>query len=141
MSYRVLVPADERGDFAAFVFAVIDEQGFDRKRDISTVRGGFEISPRLWAALHPDEKRTIEPPLTGQIQVEPPPAPAEEPANAPDEEPAAPLTPDHIEGAPASHNVDRETVRAWAKEQGIEVAERGQLKKSVLEAYDAAHAE
>lgn len=35
--------------------------------------------------------------------------------------------------------VDREVVRAWAKDQGLFVAEKGALKKSVLEAYAASH--
>jgi hypothetical protein len=34
---------------------------------------------------------------------------------------------------------DRETIRAWAKEQGIEVADVGRLSKAVEDAYRAAH--
>jgi hypothetical protein len=33
---------------------------------------------------------------------------------------------------------DRETVRAWAKANGLQVAEKGQLKKSIYEAYAVA---
>lgn len=34
---------------------------------------------------------------------------------------------------------DLETIRAWAKENGFTVSNRGALKKAVLEAYDEAH--
>jgi len=35
--------------------------------------------------------------------------------------------------------VDRASVRAWAKQQGIRVAERGRIRADVLEKYAAAH--
>ena len=35
---------------------------------------------------------------------------------------------------------DLNAVRAWAKEAGIEVSDRGRVAKSVLDQYDAAHA-
>ncbi|MGI8307001.1 histone-like nucleoid-structuring protein Lsr2 [Saccharopolyspora hattusasensis] len=34
---------------------------------------------------------------------------------------------------------EREQIRAWAKEQGFEFAERGRIPKSVQAAYDKAH--
>jgi hypothetical protein len=34
---------------------------------------------------------------------------------------------------------DLADVRAWAKEQGMEVSERGRVSQDVLSAYDAAH--
>jgi hypothetical protein len=34
---------------------------------------------------------------------------------------------------------EREQIRAWAKEEGLEVAERGQIPKNILKAYDKAH--
>jgi hypothetical protein len=36
-------------------------------------------------------------------------------------------------------SVDLKAVRAWATEQGLEVAKRGRLAKSVLEAFRQAH--
>ncbi|MGN6332753.1 MAG: histone-like nucleoid-structuring protein Lsr2 [Motilibacteraceae bacterium] len=34
---------------------------------------------------------------------------------------------------------DTSAIRAWAKENGYEVSERGRISAKVLEAYDAAH--
>lgn len=36
-------------------------------------------------------------------------------------------------------SVDRHAVRAWATEQGLEVAKRGRIAKTVLEAFRRAH--
>jgi hypothetical protein len=38
-----------------------------------------------------------------------------------------------------SFSVDRAAVRAWAQNQGIQVAERGRIRADVLERYAAAH--
>jgi len=35
--------------------------------------------------------------------------------------------------------VDRASVRAWARKQGIDIAERGRIRADVLERYAAAH--
>jgi hypothetical protein len=43
------------------------------------------------------------------------------------------------EDAAPAREPDREEIRAWARAQGLPVADRGQLKKVVLEAYAAAH--
>jgi len=40
-------------------------------------------------------------------------------------------------GAPSSSNT--KDVREWAKEQGMEVSERGRISADVQQAYDAAH--
>lgn len=34
---------------------------------------------------------------------------------------------------------ERETIRAWAVEQGFEVADRGRIPKRIMTAYDKAH--
>lgn len=39
----------------------------------------------------------------------------------------------------AARNSDSSAIRAWAKEQGLEVSERGRISAEVLEAYNAAH--
>ena len=41
----------------------------------------------------------------------------------------------------SSSSASNETtnIRAWAKENGYEVSERGRISKEILEAYDAAH--
>lgn len=41
--------------------------------------------------------------------------------------------------AAASGGRDTAAIRAWAKENGYEVSERGRISAAVLEAYDAAH--
>ena len=39
----------------------------------------------------------------------------------------------------SSFSVDRASVRAWARQQGIDIAERGRIRADVLERYAAAH--
>jgi Lsr2 len=39
----------------------------------------------------------------------------------------------------SSPSVDRAAVRAWAEQQGIQVAERGRISAELLEKYEAAH--
>lgn len=40
---------------------------------------------------------------------------------------------------PASRRKDRAAIRAWAREHGLEVADRGRVPSKVQKAYDAAH--
>lgn len=138
----ILLSHSERGDFASWAFAVIDEQGFDRKNDIKSAKGGYEISDRLWAALHPeyipfDKQDEIRAGAIEEIAATLDPADVD--PRGDEEKAYAILTPDVIEDAPASANVDRETIRIWAKENGLKAADKGALSKAVLEAYDAAH--
>jgi Lsr2 len=44
-----------------------------------------------------------------------------------------------VPGAPAGARVDRAAVRAWAKERGLKVSERGRISSDVMEQYEAAH--
>ena len=39
----------------------------------------------------------------------------------------------------SSREISPKAVRAWAKEQGLEVNERGRIQSSILEQYKAAH--
>jgi Lsr2 len=41
--------------------------------------------------------------------------------------------------ASSNRRQDLDQVRAWAKDNGFEVAARGRVSKKVIEAYDAAH--
>jgi len=40
---------------------------------------------------------------------------------------------------PASMNADRAAVRAWAKQAGMAVSERGRISAEVMRRYDASH--
>lgn len=42
-------------------------------------------------------------------------------------------------GSGVKSSRDLNAVRAWAKEQGLEVSERGRVAKAVLDQFDAAH--
>ena len=44
-------------------------------------------------------------------------------------------------GQPASLSAGQEQIRAWAKEHGLEVSDRGRLSKAVIEQYHGAHQE
>lgn len=41
---------------------------------------------------------------------------------------------------PAAPKRDLETIRQWARSEGIEVKDRGRVAQSVIEQYEAAHA-
>jgi Lsr2 len=42
-------------------------------------------------------------------------------------------------GRPAASSVDRGAVRAWAREAGLNVSERGRISSEVMSQYEAAH--
>jgi hypothetical protein len=42
-------------------------------------------------------------------------------------------------GRPAAERVDRAAVRAWAREAGLAVSERGRISADVMRRYEAAH--
>jgi hypothetical protein len=42
-------------------------------------------------------------------------------------------------GRQAGTRVDRALVRAWAKDQGLKVSERGRISAEIMQQYDAAH--
>jgi hypothetical protein len=39
----------------------------------------------------------------------------------------------------AAARVDRAEIRAWAKEQGLQVSERGRISAEIMQEYEAAH--
>ena len=43
------------------------------------------------------------------------------------------------QGRPAGPRIDRAAVRAWAKENGIHVSERGRISADLMSQYEAAH--
>lgn len=125
MSDMILVPVEgtTRGELASLLLAMADEAGIDR-REIKRARTGYLV-PR---ALVEGKLVEIEPEEV-PVQVAPP---ASAPVDPPKVEPVRITEADEP---------DRETVRAWARENGFEVADKGQLKKSVYAAYEAAHKE
>jgi Lsr2 len=40
---------------------------------------------------------------------------------------------------PAGQRIDRAAVRAWAKENGLTVSERGRISSYIMDLYEAAH--
>jgi hypothetical protein len=42
-------------------------------------------------------------------------------------------------GRPSSASVDRGAVRAWARERGLKVSERGRVSADIMRQYEAAH--
>ncbi len=42
-------------------------------------------------------------------------------------------------GRPAAPSVDRASVRAWAREAGLQVSERGRISSEIMSQYEAAH--
>jgi Lsr2 len=43
------------------------------------------------------------------------------------------------QGRPAAPRIDRASVRAWAKENGLQVSERGRISADLMSQYEAAH--
>lgn len=138
------------GGTAALLMSLADEHQLDRKSIVRT-RGGFSV-PHALAALVQDPAPPIafgeQSAPEGWYETELPAVDVEF-----DEVGRVVLTPEGAEAAIANGAVavedpeddgsrlelDREAVRAWAKEQGHSVADRGALKKSVLDAYAEAH--
>ncbi|MFC4048340.1 Lsr2 family protein [Actinomadura syzygii] len=54
---------------------------------------------------------------------------------------AADNKPEKVRQVPETTVEERDEIRAWAKKEGIELAERGRIPKKVMAAYDAAHPE
>jgi nucleoid-associated protein Lsr2 len=43
------------------------------------------------------------------------------------------------QGRPAAPRIDRAAVRAWAKENGFQVSERGRISAELMSQYESAH--
>lgn len=151
----VFVPAGpfEQGNVATWLLYSADENDIDR-RSIKTTRGGFNIPDELAAAIGivPEVGPVVVaaapvPEVPASEEPKTPPPGWEDPLPAPDVEfvdGKVYLTEEaqEREAEPAeAEQADREDIRAWAKENGYNPAEKGALKKSVLEAYAAAHGE
>lgn len=117
----ILVAAtwEERSDVASWLLATADTKGVDRKL-IQTRNEGFLVPAELLDDAEVVKVEvTNEEPLVVTATVTTTPA----------------VTLDPRVSVPP----DREVVRAWAKEQGLQVGDRGQLKKDLIEAYRQAH--
>jgi hypothetical protein len=149
------------GQTAAWLLASADENDIDR-RSIKTTRGGFNIPDELAAAIGLVLEDRPAPVVAAQPVPEivvteektPPPGwddPLPEPdvAFGPDgkvylksatleREIAEAINEELVEQPAEAQEVDREVIRAWAKDNGLQVAEKGALKKSVLDAFYAA---
>lgn len=145
----VFVPNGEsQGQTATWLIATANESGVDR-RSIETVIGGFLVPDELAAHLNPDlapsvpviENPVVDLPEVGSEFVPELPVPdVEIGADGKvylTEEAAAREQSDGT--LVVEVEVDREAVRAWAKEQGLNPAEKGALKKEVYASFRAAH--
>lgn len=145
----------DAGGTATLLLSLADEHEIDRKSIIRT-RGGFSVPHALAALLQnpaPPIAPTDQSPPDGWYETEMPTPDVEF-----DEAGRVVLTAEAVDTAIANGAVfvedsptdgedddasspDREKVRAWAKERGLSVADRGALKKSILDAYAEAHLE
>lgn len=126
MEYVLIeVHGKDRGHTASWLLVSADEAGIDRNL-IRRARNGYLIPKELQDWMAQEAPPAEKPSKLHKSSVEEPAA----------KEMVAEGAPDHGDDEP-----DRETVRAWAKENGYEVAERGQLKKAIYEAYAKAHEE
>lgn len=103
------------------------------RRDVTTAHVDSEIvrdRPHLWRPLMVDY-----PAETDEVD-DPPPPPAPEPEPEPEPEPAADPEPDETpEPTPEPKAKD---VRAWAKEQGMDVPSSGKVPADIVQAYKEA---
>lgn len=133
------------GNLASLLLAVNEELGY-HVREVRTVPGGFEVPDAVHAQLEPDFTPDV-PAVAPSGEKLPPPAWWSEPEPEVDvtfedgKYYAAPTFEAEVEAAVAAGEPDREAVRAWARENGHEVADKGQLKKVIYEAYAAAQGE
>lgn len=159
----VFVPNGEnQGITATWLLHSADEADIDR-RLIKTTRGGFNVPDELAVAIGYLEQSgpfvvavPEVPAITDPATEEKTPPPGwDDPLPTPDvyldadgkvyltdeaqlretgEEPITPAV-EHV----ATPDVDREAIRAWAKDNGLKPAGKGALKKATLDAYHAAH--
>lgn len=134
MADFILVEArwDEKADTAAWLLATADAKGIDRKL-IQTRNAGFLVPVELLGDFTVTDARLVQP-STIEVTVE---REVVEPTMAEVVETVKEVRRELAAGV--SVPPDRETVRAWAKAQGLEVADKGRLAASVYEAYQQAH--
>lgn len=152
---------ENRGYTASWLLASAGENEVDH-RLIRTTRGGFYIPDELALVLGlaEVEQKDALAAVPGQIHHSAPaPIPASTQLDPPDwwdsphpkpdvvlgDDGKVYLTDDALgriveESQPKAEETDREVIRAWAKANGLNPAERGALKKSVVEEYQAAQA-
>jgi len=139
----VAATADEYGTTAALLLQMTKDAGL-HVREVRTVRGGFEVPDVVSSQL-------VEPSVPAVPAVT---SSATSSATGPTKTPPPgwddPLPPVDVEFKPDGRVVlteakqaeiaaepDREEIRAWAKEHGHKVADKGRLPNRVIEAYNA----
>lgn len=137
----------EYGETASLLLQMADEMGFD-VRSVRTVPGGFEVPDAIAAILtgvpqplpqvQSNEGRT--PPASWAESLPEPGVEIVKGRVVLTEAERARLVDEFREIKAASPDeVGRETIRAWAKENGFEPAPQGKLKQAVIEAYHLAN--
>lgn len=121
----------ERGATASWLLASADEAGIDRKL-IRRAAKGYVIPDELYSFITTEHKgvrsdREVSVPVAAE--------PAVTPVDVSTSHPDGPPQLDERVTVPP----DREVVRAWAKENGYQVADVGRIKHSLVDAYVAAH--
>lgn len=156
------------GETAALLLALTAEMGF-HVREVKTVTGGFEVPDDVWRAMDPQAVPIMQPSLKtappgwddplpevdievgedGKVY-----ASVQEELNARYDAENAALAEAGVEttggtwagtpelnGPVEESETDRESIRAWARENGHDVADKGRLKQTVIDAYLMAQAE
>lgn len=140
----------DAGATASFLLQLADELGID-PRSIRTTRGGFMVPDEL---LIVDGVQILDEPPVPLLAV-PDGGPKQSPEGWYETELPTPdvemdestgevfLTTeaflDELKHGTVVVEPDREVVRAWAKDHGLTVADKGALSKAVLSAYAQAH--
>lgn len=126
------------GNLASLLLAMNEELGY-HVREVVTVPGGFDVPDAVKAQLEPNFTPEV-PAVAPSAEEKVPPAWWSEP------EPEVNVTLEDGKyyadlGTSEPDPIDRELVRAWAKANGLEVADKGRLKQVVIDAYVATQAE
>lgn len=132
-----------QGATAAWLLATAEEAGINI-RLIHVTRGGFNIPEELVPFLD-GTRAGVQPPIEPEIDEAPP-----EAWNEPLPTPAVEFTADgrvvlteeataeEIANGSVVVEPDPAEVRAWARERGLDVADKGALKRSLVDAFLAA---
>lgn len=135
----------EYGLVASLLLAMNEEAGY-HVREVRTANGGFFVPDAVSDQFRADPR--VMPAVTPSGQVKTPPPGWTDPLPEPEVEYDAAEGKYFLADAAGEDPVisdepepDRETIRAWAKANGLDVADVGRLKTSVIEAYNAAQVE
>lgn len=118
----------DRGSTATLLLAMAREAGLD-ERVVKSCPKGFLVPAELIEPMRPVKVEVTESSKGAEVSVL--------------VTPEVPSTPYGEQGPGVvipKPEPDRESIRAWAKAAGIDVADKGRLSKDVVAAYNAAHA-